>query len=123
MTQLHGQIVLLAVFVLPLILTAGFLVRRLHKLLFNLAPWSALPGLLVSIFADERHVEIPWLLLGSHFGYTVEGVPQAGAIAASSPGVLGVVEWVWDKTRRWIPDSGPDPYAGWSGCRHSLRHL
>lgn len=31
----------------------------------------------------------------SHFGYTVDGVPQAGFIEGQ-PGLLGAVQWAWD---------------------------
>lgn len=34
-------------------------------------------------------------LVGSHFGYTVNGVPRGAGVAAGAPGILGIVEWVW----------------------------
>ena len=39
---------------------------------------------------------------GGYAGYTVDGVPQAGSLdegvveSEEVPGILGVVEWVWD---------------------------
>jgi len=35
-------------------------------------------------------------LVGGHFGYTVNGVPYGGTIAEGTPGILGLVEWVWN---------------------------
>lgn len=34
--------------------------------------------------------------IGGYAGYTVSGVPQGGAMSESTPGILGVIEWVWD---------------------------
>lgn len=54
----------------------------------HLTKYSVLLGLLiVQCFSG---------LIGGHFGYTVNGVPQGGAVSAVAPGILGVVEWVWD---------------------------
>ena len=35
-------------------------------------------------------------MMGSHFGYTVNGMPEGALISSGQPGLLGVVEWVWD---------------------------
>lgn len=34
-------------------------------------------------------------VIGGHFGYTVDGVPQGGAIE-SEPGFLGAISWAWN---------------------------
>lgn len=33
---------------------------------------------------------------GGCAGYTVEGVPKGGELASGEPGILGIIEWVWD---------------------------
>jgi hypothetical protein len=35
-------------------------------------------------------------LFGSYFGYTVDGVPMAGYVSGESPGIFGVVEFIWE---------------------------
>jgi hypothetical protein len=38
-------------------------------------------------------------LFGGHFGYEVNGVPQASAMAhEASPGLLGILDFAWDST-------------------------
>jgi len=54
----------------------------------SLSKYSLLLGLLIVISFSG--------LIGSHFGYTVNGVPQGAGISETAPGILGVVEWVWD---------------------------
>jgi hypothetical protein len=54
----------------------------------NLSKYGLLAGMLcVMIFSS---------LVGGHFGYTVNGVPQTADLSLATPGFLGVVEWVWD---------------------------
>ena len=35
-------------------------------------------------------------MVGSHFGYTVNGMPQGAALAEGAPGFLEFVTWVWN---------------------------
>lgn len=35
-------------------------------------------------------------LVGGFAGYQVDGVPVGGEMSSGSPGILGIVEWVWD---------------------------
>jgi len=53
-----------------------------------LSKYDVLGGLLIVQFFTG--------MIGSHFGYTVNGMPQGALVSASEPGLLGVVEWVWD---------------------------
>jgi hypothetical protein len=53
----------------------------------NLSKYNLLLGLLIVMFAVGG--------VGGHFGYSVNGVPQGGVIGGSSPGILGVVDWIW----------------------------
>lgn len=38
-------------------------------------------------------------VFGGHFGYTVNGVPKAGAVSGNNPGLLGALGWVWDSVQ------------------------
>jgi len=35
-------------------------------------------------------------MIGSHFGYLVNGMPSGATTSAAQPGILGIIEWVWD---------------------------
>jgi len=50
--------------------------------------YNVLLGLLCVIFTVSA--------FGGHFGYTVNGVPQGGMVEQTSPGALGVVDWIFD---------------------------
>jgi len=52
-----------------------------------LSKYSLLLGLLIVMVVTG--------LFGSHFGYTVNGVPQGGVLMEEAPGVLGIFSWVW----------------------------
>jgi hypothetical protein len=54
----------------------------------HLSKYALLLGLLITIFFTG--------LMGGHFGYTVNGVPQSGNLSASEPGILGVLSWSWE---------------------------
>jgi hypothetical protein len=38
-------------------------------------------------------------IFGGHFGYTVNGVPHAGAVSTQNPGIFGALGWVWDSVQ------------------------
>jgi len=35
-------------------------------------------------------------LVGNHFGYAVNSVPQGATAATANPGLLGIVDYLWD---------------------------
>ncbi len=34
--------------------------------------------------------------VGAKAGYTVSGVPYGVSVASDAPGILGIIEWIWD---------------------------
>lgn len=61
---------LLSVPVLPLLLAMALMLPSLRRFALPLAPWAALPALLVSLLMPTGiSVGIPWLLLGSFLGF------------------------------------------------------
>jgi len=55
----------------------------------NLSKYSLLIGLLIIMLTVG--------LMGNHFGYEVDGVPQGAALTqGGTPGLLGIVDFVWD---------------------------
>ena len=57
------------VLLFPLLLAALVLPTATRRVGMALAPWAALPGLLLALGApDAYRVDVPWLLLGSRFG-------------------------------------------------------
>ena len=50
--------------------------------------YAVLAGLIIVILVTGA--------FGSHFGYTVEGVPQSVETTDDQPGILGALEWAWD---------------------------
>lgn len=54
---------------LPLFLALGLFFQKLRAPTLSLAPWAALPALLLSVWVDPGLViSVPWLLLGAQFG-------------------------------------------------------
>lgn len=59
------SLILAATILLPLSLAAGLIGQRWRPLILQLAPWAALPGLILFIFVEQRvAIQIPWLMLG-----------------------------------------------------------
>lgn len=54
---------------LPWLMALGVLLRPRSNAAFRIAPWSAMPAILLAIFADaESAVAIPGVMLGMHLG-------------------------------------------------------
>jgi formate hydrogenlyase subunit 3/multisubunit Na+/H+ antiporter MnhD subunit len=73
MTTFTSPLVLLLVPGLPLLLAIalmfGLMVKPLRRIMILLAPWAALPSLLLSIILPAGIVlELPWMLFGTHLG-------------------------------------------------------
>ena len=64
-----NTILLLLAPVFPLLLAIGLMTGLLRQVTFRLAPWAALPALVLSLtsMADSK-LELPWLLLGAQMG-------------------------------------------------------
>ncbi len=59
------QTMLLLTILLPLLLASGLIFKSVHSPVLRLAPWGALPGLLLTLILDQSvAVHIPWVLLG-----------------------------------------------------------
>jgi hypothetical protein len=55
----------------------------------NLSKYSLLIGLLIIMLTVG--------LMGNHFGYEVNGVPQGAALTqGGNPGLLGILDFAWD---------------------------
>ncbi len=67
MNEYFTPIILPFVLLMPLLLAAGLACKASHPLALRLAPWAALPALILSL-APNFSVELPWLLLGSEWG-------------------------------------------------------
>jgi len=66
---LNNPIVWLLAIALPLVTACAVLVPRCRLLSQKIAPWSALPALLLALSPQmTRSVDVPWLLLGSRLG-------------------------------------------------------
>jgi formate hydrogenlyase subunit 3/multisubunit Na+/H+ antiporter MnhD subunit len=66
---LHNPLVWLLPVGLPLLTAAFLLPHRWRSAAQRLAPWTALPALLLAVAVSEgRVVDVPWLLLGSRLG-------------------------------------------------------
>jgi formate hydrogenlyase subunit 3/multisubunit Na+/H+ antiporter MnhD subunit len=63
---------LAATLLIPLVLAPALYVRALRSAALALAPWAALPGLVLAA-GPEFRIEIPWLLLGMHLGPDATG--------------------------------------------------
>ncbi|PHS37339.1 MAG: hypothetical protein COB07_10880 [Sulfurovum sp.] len=62
---------LLAAVGLPLVLVTALMIKPRAKTLIYLAPWMALPSLLLALLMPvDSVIEVPWLLLGSFIGLT-----------------------------------------------------
>ena len=63
---------LLSVFVWPLMLALALMLPSSRRFILPLAPWAALPALILSLWMPTGTVlELPWLLLGSHLAFDV----------------------------------------------------
>jgi len=61
--------ILLGVPLLPLLLVGALAAARLRRLALSIAPFAALPGLVLALLpGSETAVAIPWLLIGTHLG-------------------------------------------------------
>jgi len=66
-----NTLLLLAVPSFPLLLALTLMLKPLSKTVILLAPWMALPSLLVAMLMPvDIAIEVPWLLLGSFVGFT-----------------------------------------------------
>ena len=54
--------------VLPLLLAVALLPVRWRAVAVRLAPWAALPAVIVAAFSPVLVLELPWLLLGERLG-------------------------------------------------------
>lgn len=62
--------------ILPLGLVLMWSVSAVRPLITLLTPWASLPALAASLWLPMgAEIEIPWLLLGAHFGLDSTGVP------------------------------------------------
>jgi formate hydrogenlyase subunit 3/multisubunit Na+/H+ antiporter MnhD subunit len=63
-------VLLLLATVFPFILAIGLMTGLLRKMAFALAPWAALPALILA-FTHTKGTEfkLPWLLFGAHMGF------------------------------------------------------
>ncbi len=69
MSDSPSALLLLSVPGLPLLLAMGLMIHALRRAVLMLAPWAALPALVVSVSAPSgTTLDLPWLLLGTHLG-------------------------------------------------------
>ena len=54
----------------------------------GITSYGLLIFLLITIFSVS--------IFGGYAGYTVDGVPVGGELSTQEPGILGIIEWVWD---------------------------
>ncbi len=67
--QMFIHLGLSGVFALPLLLALGLLIRPVRGIALVLAPWGALPALVLALGGLGDHVlELPWLMLGTRLG-------------------------------------------------------
>jgi formate hydrogenlyase subunit 3/multisubunit Na+/H+ antiporter MnhD subunit len=65
-----NSVILLSVPVVPLFLATGLISGLMRRYILILAPWAALPALIISLLMPiGTTIELPWLLLGSHLGF------------------------------------------------------
>ena len=65
---------LLAVPLAPLLVVTALVAGRMRPDALQLAPWAAVPALLVSLTSSaDALLEVPWLLLGARFGVDATG--------------------------------------------------
>lgn len=63
---------LLSVFMLPFVLALALMLSSLRRFILPLAPWAALPALILSLWLPAGTVlELPWLLLGSQLAFDI----------------------------------------------------
>lgn len=71
---LSSPMLLLVLPGLPLLLAGALIIARSRHLALILAPWIALPALLIALFSSPGlTLELPWLLLGTHFSLDETG--------------------------------------------------
>ena len=69
MSELFSPVFLLLVVIWPLLLAGAMVCKAAHSTMLRLAPWAALPALILAIFAPAKiTLQLPWLLLGSELG-------------------------------------------------------
>jgi formate hydrogenlyase subunit 3/multisubunit Na+/H+ antiporter MnhD subunit len=67
MNGFFAPMILPIVLLLPLLLAAILVFKESQPLVLRLAPWAALPALVLSL-APDFSVQLPWLLLGTELG-------------------------------------------------------
>jgi len=73
MTEMIAPLSLVILVILPALLALALVFRATHAATLQLAPWAALPVLLLVIFAPPSEtMQLPWLLLGSELGLNDE---------------------------------------------------
>lgn len=88
---------------LPLLLAAGLLHLASRRLCLMLAPWAALPGLLLALLMPaDLVIEAPWLLFGGRFGVDETGRAFLlfTALLWWLSGLFGL-RYLADDPRRW----------------------
>lgn len=74
--ELIHLFLLLLVPLAPLLLLVGLCFNRLSRTFLRLAPWAALPGLILALLPlSAPHYAVPWLLIGGHLGLDETGRP------------------------------------------------
>ncbi len=65
-----NAVLLLLATVFPFLLAIGLMTGLLRKMAFVLAPWAALPALILSLTHTQGTVlKLPWILFGTHMGF------------------------------------------------------
>lgn len=87
------SLILIAVPFLPLVMAAALLPRSWRDLLIRFAPWASLPALIAAMVSPGVMLDLPWLLLGSHFG-----VDDVGRVFLFFTGALWLLAGVYGQS-------------------------